>query len=216
VAVAGDQTKAYFNNDGSVFTVATATDQVTYATVDPGCCYGDYDLAVASNGNTVEATGYLYDANLNANSYLVLNDRESLVAQYVYGTKLSPDGGLLFQPGVNGIDVFDARLGTVRAQISLPVALSQNFDALVSDGKDNVLVAITGQTGNGIAVVDLSSLSEPTPLPYLGRSVGESPRNLNDTAPSGEPKNIPPNQGNKQVPRSAVRHVLSPLSPGGK
>jgi hypothetical protein len=216
VAVAGDQTKAYFNNDGSVFTVATATDQVTYATVDTGCCYGDYDLAVASNGNTVEATGYLYDANLNANSYLVLNDRESLVAQYVYGTKLSPDGGLLFQPGVNGIDVFDARLGTVRAQISLPVALSQNFDALVSDGKDNVLVAITGQTGNGIAVVDLSSLGEPTPLPYLGRSSGESARNLNDTAPSGEPKSIHSNRGNKQVPMPAVRHVLSPLSPGGK
>jgi hypothetical protein len=47
------------------------------------------------------------------------------------------------------------------------VALSQNYDALVSDGKDNVLIAITGQNGTGIAVVDLSSLSEPLPLPYF-------------------------------------------------
>ena len=37
---------------------------------------------------------------------------------------------------------------------------------MVSDGTDNVLVAITGETGDGIAVVDLTSLPEPLPLPY--------------------------------------------------
>ncbi|MFI5127701.1 MAG: hypothetical protein ACHQJX_12845, partial [Candidatus Acidiferrales bacterium] len=40
------------------------------------------------------------------------------------------------------------------------------YDALVADDRDNILVAITGQTGNGIAIIDLSSLGEPPPLPY--------------------------------------------------
>ena len=44
--------------------------------------------------------------------------------------------------------------------------LSPNYDALVSDGQDNVLIAITGQTGGGIAVIDLTSVLEPPPVPY--------------------------------------------------
>jgi len=47
-----------------------------------------------------------------------------------------------------------------RARIALPFMLSANYDALVDDGRDNVLIAITGQTGNGIAVIDLTSLPE--------------------------------------------------------
>jgi hypothetical protein len=38
----------------------------------------------------------------------------------------------------------------------LPFMLSANYDALVDDGWDNILIAITGQTGDGIAVIDLS------------------------------------------------------------
>jgi hypothetical protein len=60
----------------------------------------------------------------------------------------------------------DGHLGTLIDRIALPVALSPNFDALVSDGKDNVLVAITGANGDGIAVIDLTSIPEPAPLAY--------------------------------------------------
>jgi len=38
--------------------------------------------------------------------------------------------------------------------------LSANYDALVDDAGTNVLIAITGQTGDGIAVIDLTSLPE--------------------------------------------------------
>ena len=37
---------------------------------------------------------------------------------------------------------------------------------IVGDGRDNVIIAITGTNGNGIAVVGLSSRSEPDPLPH--------------------------------------------------
>jgi YVTN family beta-propeller protein len=164
--ISSDNTRAYFNDDGYVFSVDTATDKIFSATVDPACCYGDYDLTLSSNQVQFEATSYLYDSNLDPQSFLALNDREILNIGYVYGTKFSPDGSLLFQPSTNGIDVFDGRLGNLRTRISLPVALSENYDALVADGKDNVLLAITGATGNGIAIVDLTSLSEPSPLPY--------------------------------------------------
>jgi len=80
----------------------------------------------------------------------------------VFGAKLSSDGVLLFQPLTDGIDIFDGKLGTLRSRIALPMALSENYDALVSDGKDNVLLAITGQKGDGgVAIVDLTSLPEP-------------------------------------------------------
>jgi hypothetical protein len=102
--------------------------------------------------------------------------RESSSIGYVYGAKMSPDGSLFFQPSTNGIDVFDGRLGILRNRLALPFALSQNYDALVADGKDNVLLAITGIAGSGIAIVDLSSVSEPGPLPYQSEGVSATQR----------------------------------------
>jgi len=166
-AISSDGARVFFNDLGYVFNIDTATDRIFSATVDPTCCYGDYEMTLSSNQVQFEATGYLYDSNLNAESYYALNDREVRNTSWVYGAKLSPDGSLLFQPSVNGIDVLDGRLGNLRTRVSLPVTLSPNYDALVANGKDNMLVAITGPTGDGIAVIDLTSIAEPSPLPYL-------------------------------------------------
>jgi hypothetical protein len=180
VAITADNSHVFFNQGGLVSAMDTASGLLHYASIDPNCCYGDWDLTLSANQTTLEASSYLYDRDLNASAYLTLNDREWTDAD-VYGTKLSPDGALLFQPTTNGIDVYDARVGTFRTRIALPVSLSQNFDALVSDGKDNILIAITGQTGTGIAIVDLSSLPEPPPLAYpsdanLGGRTAPAPR----------------------------------------
>jgi hypothetical protein len=210
--VSSDNSRVYFNNDGSVFSIDTQTGAIQYASDDSGCCYGDYNLALSSNQTTLEATSYLYDANLNSESYLALNDREAFEVSYVNGAKLSPDGRLLFQPSTNGIDVFDARLGTYLARVALPVALSQNYDALVSDGKDNVLIAVTGQNGTGIAIVDLSSLNEPPPLPYFenragvahasGLNEGHSPGTASSHRGVGGA--LPP-----AVPRTVIKYVTN-------
>lgn len=165
-AISSDNVRVFFNDLGYVFSIDTATDKLFSATVDAGCCYGDYELALSSNQTQFTATLYLYDSDLNGESYYALNDREILNIAYVYGAKLSPDGRLLFQPSTNGIDVFDGRLGNLRTRISLPVPLSPNYDALVDDGKDNALIAITGTNGNGIAIIDLTSIGEPPPLQY--------------------------------------------------
>lgn len=164
-AISDDNARVFFNADGAVFSIDTATDKIFFATEDPSCCYGNYELALSNNQTQFTATFYIYDSNLNNESYYALNDRENQSAVYVYGAKLSADGRLLFQPSPNGIDVFDGNLGNLRQRISLPFALSPNYDALVSDDEDSVLVAITGGTGNGIAIVDLTSLAEPSAPP---------------------------------------------------
>jgi hypothetical protein len=165
-ALSSDNSRTYFNELGNVFVVHTATDKLSSASLEPGCCYGDYELSLASNQLQLTATSYLYDANLNGESYYALNDREVLNVSYVYGAKFSPDGRLLFQPSTNGIDVLDGRLGNLLQRIALPLALSTNYDALVNNGRDNVLIAITGTNGSGIAIIDLGSIPEPAALPY--------------------------------------------------
>jgi IPT/TIG domain-containing protein len=165
-AISADNTRVYFNDLGYLFSLDTATNRMFNANVGPGCCYGDYDLTLAHNQLQLEGSGYLLDSDLNGEAPFVLNDREVLNISYVYGVKFSTDGSLLFQPATQGIDVFDGRVGTLRPRIELPMLLSSGYDALVSDGQDDVLIAITGTNSDGIAVVDLSSVTEPPPLQY--------------------------------------------------
>ena len=215
-AISSDNARVFFNNDGQPFSVDTATDTVSYAPISPGCCYGDYDLSLSSNQISLEATSYVYDTNLNAASYLALNDYESLNTTYVYGVKLSPDGSLLFQPSVAGIDVFDGRVGTLRTRIALPYALSQNYDALVSDGTDNMLIAITGATGDGIAVLDLTSLSEPAPLSYASDTTRllEEQRELVRSKPTAIPSNARDQLTRSLgIPLSTIPHATSSIAP---
>lgn len=119
----------------------------------------------------MHATGWLMDTNLNPQSFLTFTDRQGVSIQEVFGAKLSPDGSLLFQPLLDGIDVFDGKLGTLRTRIALPTQLSANYDALVADGKDNVLVGIVGVNGDGgVAVIDLGGLPIPAAVPFAAAS----------------------------------------------
>ena len=126
--------------------------------------------------------------------------------------KLSPDGSLLFQPTIAGIDVFDGRLGNLRTRIALPVELSANYDALVADGRDNILIAIIGQSGNGIAVIDLSSVLEPTPLPYPSDSPFSSikPNALTNRVSSALNHLVPRNPIVAVGPR-VIQHITRPV-----
>ena len=164
--LSADNSRVYFNAYGGVFSIDTSSGLVTHASSNQGCCYGNYELTLAANQTQFSASSYLYDADLNGESFLTLNDREITNVSYVYGAKLSPDGSLLFQPATAGMDIFDGRTGTLRERIALPINLSPNYDSLVEDGQDNVLVAITGANGDGIAVLDFSSVTEPSPLIY--------------------------------------------------
>ena len=153
-----DNARVFGNMHGLTFSIDTSTDAFFF---NPTLQFAsDYELTLSSNQTWMSAGEFLMDTNLNLESYVVYVDRDVWNQSTVYGEKVSPDGSLLFSPLFNAIDVIDGRLGTLRARIALPFTLSANYDALVDDGRDNVLIAITGQTGDGIAVIDLSSLPE--------------------------------------------------------
>lgn len=162
-----DGARVYFNDEGGVQAIDVATNRILSQQSIP---QGDDELALSSNQTTLAGAEYLVDTNFGVQSYLAENEREAL-ASAVYGQKLGPDGSLLFQPLAAGIDVLDARTGVWAGRVGLPVSLAANYDALVSDGTSNVLVAITGQ-GDGIAVVDLGGIAIPNPLPYMVRAQG--------------------------------------------
>lgn len=209
--ISSDGSRVFFNEDGYVFDIDTATDAVSTPTLG---LFRDYDLALSANQAQFEASSQLYDTSLNMESFLSMNDREALNISYVYGVKFSPDGQLLIQPSTNGIDVFDGRLGTLLTRIALPFALSPNYDALVQDGKDNTLIAITGSTGDGIAVLDLTSIPEPAPLTYAAKISSPRPNWTlcsSGTAPFTE--NLP-NASRTVLALRSIPHVTRP-SPAG-
>jgi WD40 repeat protein len=209
-AMRSDGSAVYTSAYGDVLLIDTATDDIYYAK-DIECAGGcDADLAFSSNQTTFTAADYFYDADLNAQSWWGLNMREMLDVSDLYGEKLSPDGTTLFQPTTTGMDVLDARLGTLLKRIALPITLSPNYDALVSDGKDNVLLAITGDNGDGVTVIDLTSLPAPAPLPYhtVGRS--KSPLPGAGRASSAQPRSArsPAGRGGNPIPgRRTIPHV---------
>ena len=172
IEMSADNSTIFSNESGNVFTVNTSTNEFTYPT---WACYNQvapFDLSLSANQARLAASFCFSDSNLNEESRLGLNLRESLNISYLYGQKLSPDGSLLFQPTTVGLDAIDGRLGILLNRIALPFTLSSQYDALVSDGKDDVLVAITGTNSDGVAVIDLQSIPAPPTLSYETGTAG--------------------------------------------
>ncbi|HVU48505.1 MAG TPA: hypothetical protein VHD85_20420, partial [Terracidiphilus sp.] len=165
--LSSDGSRIYYNIGGDIgyFDIPTQTAHESPLNVTD-LAWGTDELALSPNQDTLFASGLIVDSGLNGLGMQSLNLPESIDAVYVYGAAISADGGLIFQPGDGFIDVFDGRTGSFRSRISLPFPLSPNFRALVSNNRDSKLLAITGSSGNGIAVIDLNSLPEPQPLPY--------------------------------------------------
>ena len=167
LALSSDGSLAFFNVEGSVGYFDIPTQTVRYApsnSEDIG--QGTEEFVLAPNQQTIFASGLVMDSNLNNLGLQVLDLAESADADYVFGSAISADGSLIFQPGDGLIDVLDGRTGSFRARISVPFTLSPNYRALVSNGQDSRLLAIIGATGNGIAVIDLNPLPEPQSLTY--------------------------------------------------
>jgi hypothetical protein len=206
IAFTSDANKLYMNADGNVFIFDTANNSMSLASNEQTCCYDNDELAISPNYKHVGAAAALYDTNLNMSAFEVLDDYEFEYMSYVYAAKFSAAGGLLYQPSAAGIDVFDGGLGDLLGRIALPFALTTNYDALVSDGTDNKLIAITGASGNGIAVIDLSSIPEPAALPYEKRSVASADAASNSTHLRPRRAQTAVRAATQEHPRNVIRH----------
>lgn len=200
LAITADGSRIYFNDYGEVGYVDTASGVfVLPAPVNYAIAQTNYELTLNANQTSFFAAGFITDSNFNSFGMQELN--------------LAADGSLLFQPGSQAIDVFDGRTGAFRARIGLPVQLSPNFRALVSNNQDSRLVAITGTTGNGIAVIDLNSLPEPAPLQYLSATAQPASHSL----PIAHATEHASGQVNTAFPQAAKVHrrsssLLAPLA----
>ncbi|MEO6806724.1 MAG: hypothetical protein ABI286_07510 [Edaphobacter sp.] len=172
LAMSTDGSRVYFCNDGEVGYVDTTANTYQIGSIGPlGTFSGGFELVLSPDQTRLAAGGLITDNNGNGISMQSLGWDASYDADYVYGAAFSSDSSVLFQPGVNAIDAYDGFSGQFLSRTSLPVQLSGNFRALVSDGTDNVMVAITGETGDGIAVIDLDGVARPTTKPYLSPSL---------------------------------------------
>jgi hypothetical protein len=213
VLLSSDNARVFVNYEGVPLSIDTASDTVYFNPILD--LEGGYEMTLASNGTWMSADDYLADTNLNAESAAAYAEREVWNVLGVYGQKLSPDGNLLFSPLQNDIDVLDGKRGNLLTRISLPVSLSPNYDALVSDGRDNILIAITGATGTGIAVVDLTAIPEPAPLPY---AVATRSRRSPFTAGKMRPLMEQERSSHRQLtpapdrPRLHIKHIVKPPS----
>lgn len=177
LAISSDGSRIYYDDAGQLGWVDTTSGVVSAASItstDLGL--DDYEIELGANQTHLYGDGFLTDSNLNGIGLQSINFAESIDASYLYGGALSADGALFYQPGTQAIDVFDGVTGSFRARVALPVTLAPNLRALVSNHRDSTLVAITGDTGNGIAVIDLNSLPEPNPLPWLSSSAAPTAR----------------------------------------
>ena len=162
-----DGTRIFFNDAGGLGYIDTISGRVTIAPNNTSYLQqGGFEIDINPTQTRLFANGFLFDTNFNSIGLQVLNVPESIGANYLYGGVFSANGSLFFQPGTNAIDVFDGVTGAFRARIALPVPLSPNFRALVANVKDDRIIAITGN-GDGIAVIDLSSIPEPAPVTWL-------------------------------------------------
>ena len=208
IVIGSDNSRVYFNSDGYVYAIATATDKIAYQRLIQ---VGDYDMSLAANQQQLEATSYFFDADLDPESFYAMNDREALNVTYVYGAKLDAAGSLEFQPATNGIDVLDGRLGNLLTRIALPLPLSTNYDALVNNGTDNTLIAIAGATGNGIAVLNLNSIAAPVPLPCAKKSPTRD-QPLGQPLTSSKP-GAHPDARQRTTPYHTIPHLSRPNFP---
>lgn len=167
IALSNDNSRLYTNVGGATGYYDILAGQFYYSpNVDGDIGQGSDELVLCACQTSLFADGLAKDSNLNNLGMQTLDIAQQVDAQYVYGAALSADGSLLFQPGVQFIDVVNGHTGSFRARVSLPFQLSPNFRALISNNRDSTLLAITGASGNGIAVIDLNSLPEPQPATY--------------------------------------------------
>jgi len=118
LAVSADNSRIYFNNSGQIGYVNTTNGMVTMETQGGDLGQGGYELVLAPNQTSVSSDGFMMDSDLNIVGFRALNWRESFDADYLYGATLSPDGGLLFQPGSKSIDIRWPHWGISRTRVS--------------------------------------------------------------------------------------------------
>lgn len=163
-----DGSRIYGNDDAIAFWVNPSNDQVTLSSFGWGTSGAFPDLTVSGDGSTVDVEDSFADSSINFESTLAYTNWEwsypgglpdeptpTWIAKSLGGKKLNGDGGILFVPLNNGIDLYARNTGRLLYRIGIPVTPASVFDPLVIGKGTNVLAVITA---SGVSVIDMSSL----------------------------------------------------------
>jgi len=112
-------------------------------------------LAVSADGTHFVENDVFLDSNPHVSGAVAYSDAEIQDVSAIFGQKFLSSGSLLFQPLTNQVDVIDSNTGRLRHRVSLPITISNAFDATVLDEPDNFLFLITA---GGIAQIPLDQL----------------------------------------------------------
>jgi DNA-binding beta-propeller fold protein YncE len=210
---AGDDRYIYFNLSGGPFILDTTND--TTSTNNAISNERSLELALSGDRSTLTAAEYVMDTTLNPQSFVSLNEKQTWDETIVYGEKLNPNGTLLFRPLSDGLDVVDARTGQLLTRIALPVTLAPIYDSLVADGRDSVLILITGTNNDGISVLDLQSLPPALPLGYATHSAAGAAHaeHLSPNSNQSGRSRIALVARRPQIPYTTTSTSARPLSP---
>jgi hypothetical protein len=141
------------NFEGLMVVVDTSTNAVTFPF---GTNANDTaDLAVSADGTHFVEDDIFLDSNPNVSGAVAYLDAEIQDVSASFGQKFLSSGSLLLQPLANQVDVIDSNTGRLRHRVSLPITISNAFDATVLDEPDNSLFLITA---GGIAQLPLDQL----------------------------------------------------------
>jgi hypothetical protein len=113
------------------------------------------DLAVSADGTHFVEYDLILDSNAHISGAVAYSDAEVQDVSAIFGQKFLSSGSLLFQPLTNQVDVINTNTGRLRHRVSLPISISNTFDATVLDEPDNKLFLITN---TGIAALPLDQL----------------------------------------------------------
>jgi hypothetical protein len=175
-----DESVVYSQIDGVVFSLNTSNDVLTFATGLYSNSGGNNELALSADGSALATNGFFADANLNAIGLQVYTDRETWLAVGTIGQKFNKDGSVFFQPLTNGIDVIDTQTGRLVNRVQFALQLPTVYDALVVDGRDDVVAIITT---NGVVTIDLTSVAPSSAVRARANATAVSSRSMVRPAP---------------------------------
>lgn len=154
VVMSPDGRYIYTNNSGNLYRLDT-TDDTGFFGCQVSSGSGLDELAISADGGTLFSNSFVIDPNMNVLAPISYVDRDTWIPSAVFGLKVSRESDSLFQPLTDGLDLIDATTGIFYRRISLPVQISDAYDALTLDEDDDLLLIISNE---GIDTLDLSGM----------------------------------------------------------
>jgi hypothetical protein len=155
VLITPDSKSVLSTQNGYPFVLDATSGNVSLSYQTNGVTGDVPDLAISQDGSTAMANFYFTNGLFQAENYPNYIDWELMLPTTVYGQKLRPDGGILYLPLADGIDLVARNSGRLLYRVQLANPPANVYDPIFVAKGSNAVGVITP---SGVTLVDLSSL----------------------------------------------------------